>query len=92
MDARVIYPVSDSSWVIPIQVVPKKGRMTVVKNDRNGLIPMRTVNGWRVSTHYRKLNDATCKDHFPLPFIDQMSESLLGHNYYYFLDGMPGHL
>nr|GEY15142.1 reverse transcriptase domain-containing protein [Tanacetum cinerariifolium] len=34
-----------------------------------------------------KLNDATRKDHFPLPFMDQMLESLAGNKYYYFLDG-----
>ena len=39
---------------------------------------------------YRKLNDAMRKDHFPLPFIDQMLERLSGHMYYYFLDGLSG--
>ena len=43
MDAGIIYPISDSSWVSPIQVVPKKGGMTLVKNDKNELIPTRTV-------------------------------------------------
>ncbi|KAL5578548.1 hypothetical protein UlMin_020247 [Ulmus minor] len=43
MDAGIIYPISDSSWVSPVQVVPKKGGMTVVKNDKNELIPTRTV-------------------------------------------------
>ncbi|KAL5575038.1 hypothetical protein UlMin_016737 [Ulmus minor] len=87
MDAGIIYPISDSSWVSPVQVVPKKGGMTVVKNDKNELIPTRTVTGWRVCIDYRKLNDATRKDHFPLPFIDQMLERLSGHDYYCFLDG-----
>ena len=68
-----------------MQVVPKKGGMTVVKNDKNELIPTRTVTGWRVCIDYRKLNDATRKDHFPLPFIDQMVERLFGHEYYCFL-------
>ncbi|GJZ38859.1 DNA-directed DNA polymerase [Tanacetum coccineum] len=63
-------PVSYS--VNPIHVVPKKGGMNVVLNDNNKLIPSRTVTGWRVCIDYRKLNDATRKDHFPLPFIDQM--------------------
>ena len=87
MDAGIIYPISDSSWVSPVQVVPKKGGMTVVKNDKNELIPTRTVTGWRVCIDYQKLNDATRKDHFPLPFIDQMVERLSGHEYYCFLDG-----
>ena len=91
MEAGIIYPILDSSWVSPIQVVPKKGGMTVVKNDKNEPIPTRTVTGWRVCIDYRKLNDATRKDHFPLPFIDQMVERLSGHEYYCFLDGYSGY-
>ncbi|GKB62787.1 hypothetical protein Tco_0918973 [Tanacetum coccineum] len=72
LDSGLIYPILDSSWVSPIHVVPKKGGMTVVLNDNNELIPSRTVTGWRVCIDYHKLNDATRKDHFPLPFIDQM--------------------
>ena len=78
LDAGLIYPISESAWVSPVQVVPKNGGMTVVTNDRNELIPTRTVTGWRVCINYRKLNDATRKDHFPLPFIDQMLERLSG--------------
>ena len=91
LDVRVIYPISDSSWVSPVQVVPKKGGMMVVPNEKNELIPLRTVTRWRVCINYRKLNDATQKDHFPLPFIDQMLERLSGHEYYYFLDGLSGY-
>ncbi|GLU07084.1 hypothetical protein SLE2022_240580 [Rubroshorea leprosula] len=91
LDAGIIYPISDSSWVSPVQVVPKKGGMTVVMNDHNELIPTRTVTGWRVCIDYRKLNDATRKDHFPLPFIDQMLERLAGHAFYCFLDGYSGY-
>ncbi|GJU86124.1 putative nucleotidyltransferase, ribonuclease H [Tanacetum coccineum] len=90
LDSGLIYPISDSSWVSPIHVVPKKGGMTVVLNDDNELIPSRTVTGWRVCIDYRKLNDATRKDHFPLPFIDQMLERLCGNEYYCFLDGFSG--
>ncbi|GKB44869.1 DNA-directed DNA polymerase [Tanacetum coccineum] len=71
-DSRLIYPISDSSWVSPIYVVPKKGGITVVLNDNNELIPSRTVTRWRVCIDYCKLKDATQKDHFPLPFIDQI--------------------
>ncbi|GJX86293.1 reverse transcriptase domain-containing protein [Tanacetum coccineum] len=87
LDFGLIYPILDSSWVSPIHVVPKKGGMIVVLNDNNELIPSRIVTGWRVYIDYRKLNDATRKDHFPLPFIDQMLERLCGSEYYYFLDG-----
>ncbi|GJY17057.1 reverse transcriptase domain-containing protein [Tanacetum coccineum] len=91
LDAGLIYPISDSPWVSPVQVVPKKGGMTVVKNEKDELIPQRTVTGWRVCIDYRKLNNATRKDHFPLPFIDQMLERLAGHEYYCFLDGFSGY-
>ncbi|GKD49199.1 RNA-directed DNA polymerase [Tanacetum coccineum] len=57
-----------------LEVVPKKGGMTVVTNEKDEIIPQRTVTGWRVCIEYRKLNNATRKDHFPLPFIDQMLE------------------
>ncbi|MFS7949268.1 putative nucleotidyltransferase, Ribonuclease H [Helianthus anomalus] len=77
--------------VVKKEVVPKKGGMTVVSNDRDELIPTRTVTGWRVCIDYRKLNDATRKDHFPLPFIDQMLERLSGKLYYCFLDGFSGY-
>ncbi|KAI3815938.1 hypothetical protein L1987_15622 [Smallanthus sonchifolius] len=91
LDVGVIYPISDSPWVRPTQVVPKKGGMTVVMNEKNELIPSRTVTGWRVCIDYRKLNDATRKDHFPLPFIDQMLERLAGQQFYCFLDGFSGY-
>ncbi|GJT67874.1 hypothetical protein Tco_1019354 [Tanacetum coccineum] len=91
LDAGLIYPIFDSPWVSPVQVVPKKRGMTAVKNVKNKLIPQRTVTRWRVCINYRKLNNATQKDHFPLPFIDQMLEHLVGHEYYYFLDGFSGY-
>nr|GEV88700.1 reverse transcriptase domain-containing protein [Tanacetum cinerariifolium] len=53
-DVGLIYPISDSPWVSP-------------------------------------LNEATRKDHFPLPFMDQMLERLAGNEYYCFLDGFSGY-
>ena len=76
LEAGLIYPIFDSAWVSPVQVVPKKGEMTVVRNEKNDLIPTRTVTGWRMCIDYRKLNEATREDHFPLPFMDQMLERL----------------
>ncbi|GJZ30830.1 hypothetical protein Tco_0575877 [Tanacetum coccineum] len=64
LDAGLIYPISDSPWVSPVHCVPKKGGITVVKNDDNDLIPTRLVTGWRVCIDYRKLNEATRKDQF----------------------------
>ena len=45
LDCGVIYPISDSKWVSPVQVVPKKSGITVVKNEENELVPQRT-NLW----------------------------------------------
>nr|GEW41178.1 reverse transcriptase domain-containing protein [Tanacetum cinerariifolium] len=91
LDAGLIYPISDSPWVSPVHCVPKKGGFTVVANEENELIPTRLVTEWRVCIDYRKLNEATRKDHFPLPFMDQMLERLAGNEYYCFLDGFSGY-
>ncbi|CAN6579504.1 unnamed protein product [Malus baccata var. baccata] len=74
----IIYPISDSKWVSPVQVVPKRSGVTVVKNEASELVPTRVQNSWRVCTDYRKINNTTRKDHFPISFIDQMLESCSG--------------
>nr|GEZ40059.1 DNA-directed DNA polymerase [Tanacetum cinerariifolium] len=68
-----------------------EGGFTIVKNEENELIPTRLVTGWRVCIDYRKLNEATRKDHFPLPFMDQMLERLAGNEYYCLLNGFFGY-
>nr|GEZ62581.1 reverse transcriptase domain-containing protein [Tanacetum cinerariifolium] len=90
LDAGLIYPISDSPWVSPAHYVPKKGGFTVVENEENELISTHLVTGWRVCIDYRKLKEATRKDHFPLPFMDQMLERLAGNQYYCFLNGFFG--
>ena len=91
MKEDVIYPIADSKWVSPTQVVPKKSGVTVVANENNELIPTRVTSGWTVCIDYRKLNAGTRKDHFPLPFVDQMLERVAGHEFYCFLDGYSGY-
>ena len=91
LDVGIIYPISDSKWVSPVQVAPKKSGITMVKNEDDELVPIRVTTGWRVCIDYSRLNKVTKKDHFPLPFIDQMLERLAGHRYYYFLDGYSGY-
>nr|GEX66146.1 reverse transcriptase domain-containing protein [Tanacetum cinerariifolium] len=90
-DAEMIYPISDTLWVSPIHYVPKKGGPTIVANENNKLITTRLVTGWRVCIDYRKLNDATRKDHFSLPFLDQMLERLARNEFYCFLDRFSGY-
>ena len=73
LNVNFIYPISDSQWVSPLVIVPKK----------NGK--------WRVCIDYRELNKATLKDHFLLPFIDQVLDTLAGKKYFSFLDGFSGY-
>ncbi|GJT77394.1 putative nucleotidyltransferase, ribonuclease H [Tanacetum coccineum] len=91
LDTGIIYPIADSPWVSSIHCVPKKGGITVVTNKNDELVPTRTITGWRVCIDNRKLNGATAKDHFPLPFMDQMLERLAGNKYFCFLDGFSGY-
>jgi hypothetical protein len=66
LHAGIIYPMPQSEWVSPVQVVPKKGGMMVVENNKNELIPQQSIMGWRMCIDYRKLNSETKKYHFPL--------------------------
>ena len=91
LNVGITYPIFDSKWVSYVQVVPKKSGIIVVKNEENELVPIRVQIGWRVCIDYRKLNAATRKDNFLLPFIDQMLERLSGHSHYCFLDGYSGY-
>jgi len=87
----IIYHISNSKWVNPTQVLPKKSGVTVITNEKNELIPTRTITGWRMCIDYRKLNSMTRKNHFPLPFMDQILERVAGHEFYCFLDGYLGY-
>ena len=61
--------------------------MTIVPNEKNELVLMRPVTGWRLCMDYRKLNAWTKKDHFPMPFMDQIVDRLARKGWYYFLNG-----
>ena len=89
--ADFIYVISDSPWVSPVHVVPKKSGTTVIKSEDGGEMQMRIISGHRVCIDYRKLNLATKKDHYPLPFTDQILEKLAGQEFYCFLDGYLGY-
>nr|GFC13614.1 reverse transcriptase domain-containing protein [Tanacetum cinerariifolium] len=91
LDTGIIYPIADSPWLIPTHCVPKKGGIIVVTNEKDEFVPTITVTGWRVCIDYCKLNEATAKDHFPLPFMDQMLERLAENKYFCFLDGFYGY-
>ena len=82
LQAGIIYPISDSPWVSPTQVV---------QNDKGEEVATRLTSSWRVCIDYRKLNVVTRKDHFPLPFIDQVLERVSGHPFYCFLDRYSGY-
>ncbi|RDX74358.1 hypothetical protein CR513_45911, partial [Mucuna pruriens] len=89
---RIIYPISGSQWVSLVQVVPKKSGMIIMKNQHDELVPMRIQNSWQVCIDYKKLNQVTRKDHFPLPLINQVLEKLAGKSHYCFLDGFSGYM
>ncbi|RVW22910.1 hypothetical protein CK203_107860 [Vitis vinifera] len=76
-----------SPWVSHTQVMPKKSGIIVVQNDKGEEVSTRLTSGWRVCIDYRKLNVVTRKDHFLLPFIDQVLKRVSGHPFYCFLDG-----
>ena len=89
LQAGIIYPISDSLWVSPTQVV--KSGITVIQNEKGEEVSTRLTSGWKVCIDYRKLNSVTRNDHFPLPFMDQVLERVLGHPFYCFLDGYSGY-
>ncbi|XP_071693188.1 uncharacterized protein [Rutidosis leptorrhynchoides] len=91
LDAGIIFPISDSQWVSPTQTGLKKAGIMVMETEEGEKITTRPVTGWRVCINYRKLNAATSKDHFLLPFIDQIIEKLSGQKFYCFLDGYSGY-
>ena len=91
LNAEIIYPISASQWVSHVHVVPKKARVTVTVNDKSEEIQTCLLKKWRVCIDYRKLNAATKKDHFPLPFIDQILDRLASQRYFCFLDGYLGY-
>jgi hypothetical protein len=86
LKAGVIYPISDSEWVSLVQVVLKKCGMTIIRNEKNELIPQWTIIGWRMCIDYPNLNKATRKDHFLLPFIDEMLERLANQSFFCYLE------
>ena len=73
LHVNFIYLISDSKWVSPLVIVPKK----------NGK--------WRICLEFRELNKDTYRDYFPLPFIDQVLDTLSGKMYFSFLDGFSGY-
>ena len=91
LDVGVIYPIADISWVCPVQCVPKRGGMTVVLNEKIEIVAMMSVTRLGVCKDYHILNAWNEKDHFPVPFMDQMFDRPAGKGWYYFLDGYSGY-
>ena len=87
LQADIIYPISNNTWVSLTQVVPKKYGVTTVYNEKGEEMPTHLTTGWRVCIDYRRLNELTRKDHFLLPFMDKLLERIYGHPFYCFLDG-----
>ena len=91
LDNGIIYPIYDSQWVSPVHTVSKKSSFIVVKNENKELVQTRLPTKIRVSINYRKLNAATRKGHFLLPFIEPNVWTFAVHEYYHFLDDYSGY-
>ena len=91
LEVEIIFAISDSSWVSPVQVVPKKARETAEANYEGELVPVRKSIGWRQCIDYRKLNAVTKKTTSLSLFIDQMVERLVSCAYYCYLDDFSGY-
>ena len=91
LQAGIIYPISDITWVSPTQVVPKRSGVTTVHNEKGKEIPTSLTTGWRVCIYYCRLNEVTRKYHFPLPFMGQLLERISGYPFYCFLDVYSGY-
>ena len=90
LNAEIIYPISDSQWISPVHVIPKKAGVIVTVNDKGEEIQTSLPTKRRVCINYPKLNVARKKDHFSLPFIDQFLDQMAGQSYFCFLDGYSG--
>ena len=91
LNTEIIYPISDSQWVSSLHIIMNKARVTVTTNEKGEEIQKNLLKKWRVYIDYQKLNSAMKKDHFPLPFIDQILDRLAGSSYFYFLYGYSGY-
>jgi hypothetical protein len=90
IEVCIIYPIADSKWVSHEHCVRNKGGVTIVANVENEVIPQRTIIGYIMYIDYMKLNKGTCKDHYPLLFINQMHEILSKRSLFCYLDGYSG--
>ena len=72
-------------------MVPKKSGVITVHNEKGEEMPTHLTIGWRVCIYFRRLNEVTRKDHFPLPFIDRLLERISSHPFYCYLDGYLGY-
>lgn len=91
LDEGVICLITNKKLVSLVQCVPKKGRISMVPNKKNELIPIRPVTGFHVWMDYKKLNVWTEKNHFLVSFMDQILDYFIGREWYYFLDGYSGY-
>ena len=79
LEQGVIVP-SSSPWVSPVVIVAKKGPKDI-QNPKD----------WRLCIDYRRLNDVTVKDQYPLPRCDESLEYLSGNKYFSALDLVSGY-
>ena len=90
LESGVIYPISDSKWVNPVHSIPKYGGITTIQNDKDEVLPTRTITEYKICVDFRKLNNITIKEHQPLPFMEQIIDRITSNSYYCLLDAYSG--
>ena len=86
----MIYPISDSKLVNPVHSIPKHGGITTIQNDKDEVLPSRTITEYKMCVDFRKLNKITIKEHQPLPFMEQIIDRITSNSYYCILDANSG--
>ncbi|CAN6483924.1 unnamed protein product [Victoria cruziana] len=82
LDTEIIFPISDSEWVSPVQVVPKKAGLTMVKNEHGEEIPTRAQTGWRREIEVDKVKIEMIAKLAPPSCVREV-RSFLGHAGFY---------
>ena len=86
LESGVIYPISDSKWVNHVHSIPKHGGITTIQNDKDEVLPSRTITEYKMCVDFRKLNKITIKEHQPLLFMEQIIDRITSNSYYCLLD------
>ena len=71
-----------AKFISPVDAAPWLSPMVIIPK-KNGTL--------RICVDFRKLNAATKKDHYPLPYMEEIIDEVAGHEMYSFLDCFSGY-